>query len=262
MLGYSSHVRARVRSARLGVAGVVISALLPVVAYAQRLPPVPPLPPKPAPPAVEKLADGTFRIGALRIDRVKRELTAPGRINNVTILEFVANTLNGVKAYESAVTIDCDAVTFNTALLLLGLNPSDAKVPTRHFDPTPPDGDPVEIFIDATIRPDPKSPDQEQKRLRIEELLFDQRTNTTMSSGPWVYTGSSFIADENGRRYMADLDGVLIGFVHSPSPIIENPRPGAVDSYGSVVLNPNLGLVADSPVTLTIRAVKTAGGRK
>ena len=57
---------------------------------------------------------------------------------------------------------------------------------------------------------------------------------------------------------MADLDGVLIGFVHSPAPIIENPRAGAVNAYGSVTLNPKIGLTPGTEVTLTIRAVSQA----
>lgn len=206
-------------------------------------------------PGVEKLADGSYRIGPIRVDTVKRELTVSGSINDVTILEFVANTIRGHKAYESAITIDTDAITFNTALLLLGLDPKRAVVPTRHFDPVPPDGDPLDIFVDLMVRRDPLSLMTASRRVRVEELLFDQRTGKTLPEGPWVYTGSTFVEDLNGRRYMAELDGVLIGFVHSPSPVIENPRAGAVDGYGSVVLNRGLGLTPGSLITLTIKAL-------
>lgn len=213
---------------------------------------------------VEKLADGTYRIGELHVDPAKRELRAPGTINDVTILEFVANTAKGAKAYESAITIDTDAITFNTALLLLGLDPRRSVVPTRHFDPSPPSGDLVDIFVEVTVPPPMGGPRllPEKRTFRVEELLFDQRTGKTMAEGPWVYTGSRFIEDPKGRRFMAELDGVLIGFVHSPSPVIENPRQGAVDGYGSVVLNPALGLAPATPVTLTIRALRPAGGRR
>ena len=242
----------------LGVTVFVVAAV--VVADAQS--PFPAAPsPKPSQPAIEKLADGAVRLGPIRVDTAKRELSVAGSINDVTILEFVANTKNGQKAYESAITIDTDAITFNAALLLIGLDPKRAVVPTRHFDPTPPEGDPIDIFVDAVIRT-PLAPPT-TRRLRVEELLFDQRTGKTIPEGPWVYTGSGFVDDPNGRRYLADLDGVLIGFVHSPAPVIENPRAGAVDGYGSIVLNRALGLVPGSPITLTIKALpRSPKGRR
>ncbi|MEI6244386.1 MAG: YdjY domain-containing protein [Acidobacteriota bacterium] len=179
-------------------------------------------------PSVEKIRDGVYRVGNIQVDTIGREAAVEARINSdVTTLEFVANKVGGAKAYESALTVMTDATTLNAALLLLGLDPAHSRVPTRHFDPVPPKGDPVELWIewaDGTAT----------KRARIEQLLYDTRTKTTLPEGPWVYTGSTF---SNGQ-YMAEVDGVLIGFVHSPAPLIENPRAGAVDAYGFVVLNP------------------------
>lgn len=203
-------------------------------------------PPKP-PGTVERLSDGSFRVGTLRVDTSRREVTAPATINDVTILEWIANTRNGSKAYESLLTIDTDAVSFNAALLLIGLDPARSRVPTQHFDPEPPEGDPVELLIEA------RQPSLQQ--MPIEELLFDQRSNATMTPGPWVYTGSAFVDGPAGRAYLAELDGVLIGFVHSPAPVIENPRPGAVNAYGAVVLNSKAGLPPGTAVALIIRAL-------
>jgi hypothetical protein len=204
---------------------------------------------KPAKPTIERTGPNTYRIGRLTIDTAKREVVVPGTMNDVSILEFVANTRNGVKAYESAMTIDIDAVTFNAALLLIGLDPARARVPEYHFDPKSPEGDPVEMFVEWDA-------DDAMKRVRVEDLLYDERTKTTLPTGPWTYTGSTFITLGDGRReFMSDMDGVLIGFVHSPAPLIENPRPGAVGAYGAVVLNRNLGLKAGQAVTLTVRAL-------
>jgi hypothetical protein len=201
---------------------------------------------KPAAP-IRRLGDGLLELGPIRIDATNREIRVPGKVNDVTILEFVANTLGGFKAYESALTLNTDAVTFNTALLLIGLDKKQARVPLRHFDPEPPKGDPVEIWVEWERG-------AEHRRMRIEQLLFDKRTKQTLSEGPWVYTGSTFLAD----RYLAELDGVLIGFVHSPSPIIENPRDGAVNAYGHVILNPNIGLPPGTAVTLVVKALPAA----
>ena len=195
---------------------------------------------------VVKVRDGVYRVGMIEVDTVKKEMTVPGKANdNVSVLEFVANTAGGQKAYESAITMNTDGITFNTALLLIGMDPARSRTPQRHFDPVAPKGDPLEIWVSWNIAGG-------TKRVRIEQLLYDERTKLTMPEGPWVYTGSTFGQD---GRYMADIDGVLIGFVHSPAPIIENPRKGAVDSYGSIVLNRNIGLLGGMPLVVTVKAV-------
>ena len=164
--------------------------------------------------------------------------------SGVVTLEFVAATARGLKAYESALTVDTSATAFNAAMLMLGVDPAHARVPTRHFDPIPPAGDPVEIFV-VPSRADARP-------VRIEQLLFDKRTGSTLPPGPWVYTGSTF----SRGQYMAEVDGVLIGFVHSPSPVIENPRAGAVNAYGDIIANgTRVGLPGGAAVTLVVRAL-------
>jgi hypothetical protein len=201
-----------------------------------------------APPPIEKLSDTLFRIGQIQVDTASREISLPGKVNDVTVLEFVANTRMGMKAYESALTLDTDAITFNAALLLIGLDPAHAQVPTRHFDPAQPKGDPVEIWIDL--------PGPPPRRLRAERLLYDKETKQTMPDGPWVYTGSTFLPTGPGQsHYLAESDGVLIGFIHSPAPIIESPRGAGIGQYGSIVLNPTIGLAPLMPIKLTVKAL-------
>ncbi len=198
----------------------------------------------PAVPPVERLGENRLRIGHIQVDVAAREVAVTGQVNDVQFLEWVANTAGGLKAYESAITADTDAITFNTALLLIGLDKAHARVPTQHFDPVPPRGDPAELWIEWGEAP-------QRKRVRIEQLLLNKRTNTTLPEGPWVYTGSTFLAD---GRYMAELDGVLIGFVHSPAPIIENPGAGAVGAFGSIVWNKEL-LAPGTTVNLIVKAL-------
>ena len=208
--------------------------------------------PRPAPP-VERLGANLFRVGQIRVDTAKREITVQGSVNDVTVLEFVANTKAGFKAYESALTIDTDAVTFNTALVLIGLDKAHARPPEQHFDSRTPEGDLVEVWIEWGVEP-------ARRRVRAEQLLFDKVTNQPVPDGPWVYTASMFLAD---GRYLAELDGTLVGFVHSPAPIIESSRGAGLGNYGSIVLNPNLGLTPNMPVTLTVKAIgQSAGGRR
>lgn len=207
--------------------------------------------PAPRQAPVEKLGNNLFRVGNIRVDTAKREISVPGSVNDVSVLEFVANTKGGMKAYESALTIETDAVTFNLALVLIGLDKAHGKAPTRHFDPTGPVGDPVEITVEVL------GGDKARDPFPAEHLLFDRKTNQVVPGGGWVYTGSTFV---DGNRYMAEMDGTLIGFVHSPSPIIEYAPGAGIGSYGSIVLNPSLGLAPRTSVMLRVRAIGERGG--
>jgi hypothetical protein len=203
------------------------------------------------PSSVSKLGPGLFRIGEIKVDTTKREASVPGRVNAVQTLEFVANTRGGMKSYESALSIDTNAVTFNAAMLMIGLDKEHAKVPTRHFDPVPPEGDRVALWIDWTRGGAPV-------RTPVEQLLYDNESHQPVPASDWVYTGSVFLPQEptiTSTRYLADIDGVLIGFVHSPAPIIENVTGAGVRRYGMIVMNPNLGLEPDTPVVLTVKAL-------
>lgn len=209
----------------------------------------PPLEQPASAPQVRKTGATTYEIGSLRIDITKREVAVPAVLNGVHVLEFVANAKGGTKAYESALTLEVDAITLNTALLLIGLDPSRGRPPKTVFDPAIAEGDEVEMFVSWNRRTVP-----------IEELLYDERTRAGIPRGRWVYTGSTFVDARGGRtQYLAELDGVLVGFMHSPSAIIE--RADALVGYGATVTNPKLGLEAGTAVTLTIRALPRPASR-
>ena len=205
-------------------------------------------PAQPAVAPVEKLGPTAYRIGRVNLDTARREVVVPGTVNAVTTLEFLAGTVNGLKGYETALTLDVSAISFNTAMLLIGLDPSHARLPARQFDPQPPRGDPVEISIEW-------QDGSRRRRVSAEELIWDQRTKKTLREGPWVYTGSGFVENVDGKHYLAELDGVLIGFMHGPQSIIDSPLNDAITGYGSFVVNPNLGLKENTPVSVTIKAL-------
>ena len=217
---------------------VIVVLLVPVVGFAQA---------NATTPAVERLGTNLFRVGTIRVDTAGRELSVAGKINpDVTTLEFIANTRNGLKAYETAITLDTDAITFNTALILIGLDRTKARnVPTVHFDPATPEGDRVEVFVECPAR--------ECARMPAERLMYDRESKQTVAEGTWVYTGSSFLPD---GRYLAQIDGTLIGFVHNPSTIIEYAAGAGLNRWGSIVLNPTLGLAPGTAVTMTVKAVR------
>ena len=203
----------------------------------------------PAQPAVERLGPTLYRIGTIRVDTSLREIAVPGTVNpDVRTLEFIANARQGVRAYETAVTLDTDGVTFNAALLLLGIDRSRSKnVPKVHFDRAVPVGDAVEIWIECGAR--------DCGRIPAERVMYDDEKKRPLSGGTWVYTGSTFLPD---GRYFAQVDGSLIGFVHDPASIIEYAAGAGLDRYGSVIMNPDLGLPGGTAIKLTVKAVTPA----
>ena len=142
--------------------------------------------------------------------------------------------------------METNAINFNLALILIGLDQSRSVGPKMHFDPAIPQGDPVEIWVEWD---DPNG----RRRVRAEQLVYNTSSKTTLSEGPWVYTGSVFLAENNA--YLADIEGSLIGFVHTPAPIIESPRPTSPTNYGSDTLNPALNLKPGTSIQLIVRAL-------
>jgi hypothetical protein len=224
--------------AALSMALAMTTASVPALAQAK---------PSPRPPApAERISDTLLRVGSVRVDLAKKEISVTGTVTDAQTLEFVAVAKGGQKAYESALELDTDAINFNLGLLLIGLDQTRG-VPSRyHFDPVLPQGDPVEIWVEWDDA-------GQSRKVRGEELVFNQQTKATLSTGPWVYTGSVFSAQTNA--YLADIEGTLIGFVHTPAPIIESPRPLAPGVYGSNRLNPTLNLKPGQKIVLTARAI-------
>lgn len=203
---------------------------------------------QPPPSPVEKLSASTYRIGKMRVDTAKREVVVPGTVNPTETLEFLASTTMGLKAYESALSLDTNAISFNAALLLIGLDQARARPAMMQFDATPPQGDPVEIEVEWHSG-------GRTQRVKAEELIYDQRSKKPLRSSPWVYTGSTFVEDGIGRHYRAEMDGVLIGFMHGPQAVIDHPLNDLIDGYGYVILNPKFDLKPDTAVSVTIRAL-------
>lgn len=206
-------------------------------------------PPPSAPSRVEKLSESTLRIGAIYVDLTKKEIVVPGTINDVMVLEFLVNTKAGYKSYESAIEADCTALDFNVALVLIGLDDERSKArPRFHFDPVTPQGDGVEMSVSWRTAIG-------ERHAKLEELIYNEGNKQTLPAGHWVYTGPRFMP--NSKALMADVDGVLIGFVHTPATLIERAEavPGP---YGNAKLNPALGLTAGTPVLVTIKALPPA----
>lgn len=202
-----------------------------------------PQPPPAGPDAVEKLGNGQFRVGTVRVDTTRKEVSVPGVVNDVSVLEFLANTKGGFKSYESAIETDTNAVTFNVALLLVGLDNAHAVHPPVDRGPVPPQGDAVEVVVEWNEGGHPRS-------VSAEELILAGTDDQTLPKASWVYTGSVLMPER--KALIADMDGVLIGFMHTRSSLID--YGGRLDrQYGGYRLNTKL-VRPGTPVTLIVRA--------
>ena len=207
--------------------------------------------PAPAPSPIERVSADLVRIGSILVDTAKKELSVVGFVNDVTVLEFLANTKGGWKAYESAVELETNAVNFNVACLLIGLDPAAAVVAREQFDPQPPQGQPLELFIEWDEA-------GKRRRVRAEQMIYNRATRQTLAEGPWVYTGSVF---REGNVYLAETEGTLVGFMHTTAPIIESPRPLS-GPYGDNMINPDLNLKPGTTISLVVRAMPRTATKK
>jgi hypothetical protein len=227
----------------------VLAVCMPIVAAAQGQTFLRNENPPKKPAAAERLGPTTYRIGGVQVDTAKKEVAVRGTVTEANILEFLAVTKGGYKGYESALELETNAIDFNASLILIGLDPSKAVVSKQHMDPAIPQGDLVEIWVEWD---EPAG----HKKIRGEELIYNTQLKTTLPQGPWVYTGSVFVA--NSTAFLADVEGSLIGFVHTPAPVIESPRALVPGAYGNEVRNPALNLKPGMTVQLTVRALQPA----
>ena len=215
---------------------VSILFLLPAFAYSADA--------KNSKPAIKKLGNEQYQIGNIHIDKKNKKFSVSGSIiRHEGPLEFLAVTKGGKKAYESLLELNVDAYEFNLACILIGLDSKNAKPSKVHFDNNPVEGDDVEINVSWNKGGKTFS-------RKGEDMLNVKKPNK--SGRYWIYTGSIVV---EGKQYMADVDGTLIGFSHDPSSIIEHHIGVGLHDYGAVAANMNLPPVG-TKITLEVKAVK------
>lgn len=193
---------------------------------------------------LEDLGNQRLRYGTVEIDKGKSVFSVPGKlIRTNPPLEYLAVKRNGSKAYEALIELDVTAVQFNFACILIGLDAGKAKRPQFHFDKAEPGGDAVNVLVSW-------EKDGKETRIPASELLVF--SGKGVETNNWVYTGSGFLV---GNRYLAELDGTLIGFVHDPASIIEHKEGVGLGNWGSVSLDPKHQLEVGSPITMIIERI-------
>ena len=203
-------------------------------------------------PQIEKQGNEKYRIGSIKVDKAKRLITIPGKMlsyEDGKPIEFLATMKNGYKSYESVFMLDVNAFEFNLACILIGLDSSHAVPAKFHFDPEPVKGDPVSIRVNWES-------DGKKFEYDVVELLKFGENNTKKTTVPslpsvWSYTGSMFI---DGDRYLAQMDGVLIGLVHDPASVIEHRTGLGLNSYGNFAIDASKAPKSGQKISITIQA--------
>ena len=206
-------------------------------------------PATPRNPKVQELGHGRFRVGLIEVDRNRRTFTVPAVVHQVDgPQEFILSTRGGYKGYETTLEAGATAYEFNVACLLIGLDPKAARTPRYHFDPARTAGDPVAVAV--VWREGGK-----EHRTSAADLVKDRRTGKHLPGTGWVYTGSTFTPD---GAYMAQMDGVLVGFVHDPAEIITLADGTGQADYGYLVPNTAVLPAKGTRVTIEVKALATS----
>jgi hypothetical protein len=197
-------------------------------------------------PKIQELGGDRFRVGLIEIDRAARTFTVPAVVHLAEgAQEFLVASRGGYKGYESILEAGATPYEFNLACILIGLDDQHVRDPRYHFDPTQIEGDAVEIWVAWQAG-------QETRRIPAARLVRDSKNDRTLAEEGWIYTGSTFTPD---GQYLAQMDGVLVGFVHDPASIIEHATGFGQDLYGSVVANTAVAPPKGTRVMVEIRAL-------
>jgi hypothetical protein len=156
------------------------------------------------------------RQAGVMVDKEKRTVTIDARIaprkiedpryKEIYPIEVIAcwPFPKGQKAHETVVTIDVKPSEVHRALEVLGLKPG---TPVMGESKDPPQGPHVNIYLEVA------GVDGQPKRLPVEKVLLDPKTNKPMPKVQWRFTGSVMKQpdpNKDDKVYGADLTGTLI----------------------------------------------------
>lgn len=154
--------------------------------------------------------------GGVSVNKEKRTVTveakiAPRKINDPRYTQIYPVEViacwpfpRGQKAHETVVTIEAKPSAVHKALEELGLKPGK---PARGGGNDAGRGPAVNVYVEVP------GPDGRPKRLPIEKVLIDPKSNKTMPKVQWRFTGSVMTQPDPNKPekvYGADLTGTLL----------------------------------------------------
>ncbi|MDB6136452.1 MAG: hypothetical protein JWM59_4695 [Verrucomicrobiales bacterium] len=202
--------------------------------------PAPASPAKPAPPAgsiptpasepdparaIKKLDGNRYELNGILFDKKTRAIVIPAKVNmNEGLLEYALVHEAG-KVHESLLSTAVSPFDLNVVLLLLNYqecagffdqsNKQAGAMPVKNpkIDPT--------AQLMATV--EWKAPDNSAKSARLESLLLNIDKKSTVTEGPFTYTGSLLMQD---GTFLAKDTGSILALYADVAAVINNPRGG------------------------------------
>jgi len=156
----------------------------------------------------------------------EKHLEISGWINmQKGLIEVFACAPEG-KTHEALIVLDCLPSGAHAGLLALGLKAGTPVETGTEADYKAPAGDPVIVEVAW------KTATGEERRVRAEDLIWDESKKASMPHVAWLFTGSftqSVTGDPKDATYAADFVKSIITTYHDPSTVIENPLPDGRD---------------------------------
>lgn len=196
-----------------------------------------------APP--EMIAPGRYRMGEIELNKAEKSVTFPATLNmNKGLLEYLLVRTGG-KTHESLLRTDVEPYNLQLALLLVGMEGTNAPL-SFQGDPATPRGEGVEIVL--RLKAD------SGKEFSPEAWLLQLVGEDPRNSPPlnWIYTGSVV---RNGR-FAAQIGGSIVALYHDPVAMVDNASPGGESNriwFAKEDSAPPVG----TPVLVTIRSKKS-----
>ena len=167
---------------------------------------------KPGAPPIERINETQLRVGRVLVDRAKRRLEIPVRVNMIAgILEYYGVASNG-KLHESVIEIGVEPSHLHLGLILLGVE----QIVYDYGDFKKP---PVIVKPGGRLKLTVKYVDPKTKKTRehaAEDWLYNRKLKGPPAPLAWTFQGSTFWQN----RYGADMDRSVITLINDQIAVI------------------------------------------
>lgn len=162
-------------------------------------------------PPIQEIGAGLFQIGAVRLDKNKKNVSFGGSVNMSTgVVEYAIVGRQG-KRHESVFVTQAEPYHIHLAMLLLGATNQSAKAESgRSLS-----GHPIQVTVSW-------KDGEKEKRTKLEDLICKEQQSRAMTPGIWIYNGSRVVEG----TFLAQRDESIIAIIDDPDALVNNPRTG------------------------------------